>query len=150
MTDWRRGEVAHRVCRKIELRDGSASLLVRARARLPHAARPARAPPGRGAGFDAITCRGALNDLLDDRDRDAAVTALARHLNDTSMLLLDVRDADLHQAALCRGLTSQRAAKLPDGRLLFRATGTCEDGLLHLHERREYRHQEAGRACDPS
>jgi hypothetical protein len=66
------------------------------------------------------------------------------------MLLLDVRDADRTRLRYAGGLTGRRAADLADGRLLFRATGTCNDGLLHVRERHEHRHQEAGWACDSS
>ena len=127
----------------------SASLLAQARARLPHA----RAHHADlctldlVARYDAVTCRGALDDLLDDRDGNAAIAALARHLNDTSLLLVDVRDADRARLRHAGGLTSQRTAALADGRLLFRATGTGKGGLLHVHN---HRHREAGRACNPS
>jgi len=66
------------------------------------------------------------------------------------MLLLDVRDADHTRLRHAGGLTNQRTAELADGWLLFRAIRTCKDGLLHVHERHQHRHQEAGRACDPS
>jgi hypothetical protein len=39
----------------------------------------------------------------------AAIAALARHLNDTSMLLLDVRDADRTRLRCAGGLTGRRA-----------------------------------------
>jgi ubiquinone/menaquinone biosynthesis C-methylase UbiE len=61
------------------------------------------------------------------------------------MLLLDVRDADRTRLRYAGGLTGRRAADLADGRLLFRATGACNDGLLHVHERTATRRQD-GRA----
>ena len=58
------------------------------------------------------------------------------------MLLLDVRDADRTRLRYAGGLTGRRAADLADGRLLFRATGACNDGLLHVHERTATRRQD--------
>lgn len=43
--------------------------------------------------FDAITCRGVLNDLLADDERDAALESFAAHLNNDGLLFLDVREA---------------------------------------------------------
>jgi hypothetical protein len=92
-----------------------------------------------GTRFDAITCRGVLNDLLDDADRDAAAVALARHLKRTSVLFLDVREPTAPVSAT-PALTSQRTAGLDDGHLTFHATGTYTDGLLHVREQHEHHH----------
>ena len=122
---------------RTELLDASASLLVVARARLPQA--PAYHADlctlDLGTRYDAITCRGVLNDLLDDADRDAAAVALARHLKRTSVLFLDVREPTAPVSAT-PALTSQRTAGLDDGHLTFHATGTYTDGLLHVREQR--------------
>ncbi len=53
-----------------------------------------RDPRLRGPFDDVLTCRGVLNDLLEDDDRDAAVlSSAARLLRPGGVLALDVRDA---------------------------------------------------------
>lgn len=42
--------------------------------------------------FDAIVCRGVLNDLLDEDDRSAVIARLAASLRSGGVLVLDVRD----------------------------------------------------------
>jgi 2-polyprenyl-3-methyl-5-hydroxy-6-metoxy-1,4-benzoquinol methylase len=44
--------------------------------------------------FDAVLCRGVLNDLLDDESRAAALTACAGALRPGGTLVLDVREWD--------------------------------------------------------
>ena len=51
------------------------------------------APTGAG-GFDAITCRGVLNDLVEDDERDAALASFAALLPPGGLLFLDIREAD--------------------------------------------------------
>lgn len=129
---------------RIDLVDASASLLAQARARLPHA--PAHhvdlCALDLGTRYDAITCRGVLNDLLHDQDREAAIAALARHLHGDGMLFLDVRDMDGTRQRYARGLTSRRTVSLDDGHLVFSAAGTYADGLLHVRERHEHHHRD--------
>ena len=111
---------------RIDLAEASASLLAQARARLPHA--PAHhldlCALDLGTRYDAITCRGVLNDLLHDQDREAAIAAFARHLPGTGLLFLDVRDMDGTRQRYARGLTTQRTVSLDDGDLTFRTAGT--------------------------
>jgi SAM-dependent methyltransferase len=129
---------------RLDLVDASASLLGQARARLPHA--PAHRADlctlGLGTRYDAITCRGVLNDLLHDQDREAAIAALARHLHGAGMLFLDVRDMDGTRQRYACGLTSRRTVSLDDGHLVFTAAGTYAAGLLHVRERHEYHHRD--------
>lgn len=46
--------------------------------------------PALSQDFDAITCRGVLNDLVADEERDAALASFARLLKPGGLLLLDV------------------------------------------------------------
>ena len=46
-------------------------------------------PPER---YDAILCRGVLNDVIDDAQREAAFAAFARTLRPEGVLILDVRE----------------------------------------------------------
>jgi SAM-dependent methyltransferase len=129
---------------RLDLMDASASLLGQARARLPHA--PAHRADlctlDLGTRYDAITCRGVLNDLLHDQDREAAITALARHLHGDGMLFLDVRDMDRTRQRYARGRSTRRTVSLDDGHLVFSAAGTCTGGLLHVRERHEHHHRD--------
>lgn len=84
--------------------------------------------------FDAVTCRGVLNDLLSDGERDAALTAMAACLAPSGMLLCDVREAG---AARDRadGSPRRRAVALPGGgTLTFTSTSRWEAGLLQVRE----------------
>jgi len=93
---------------RLDLVDASACLLGQARARLPHAVahRADLCTLDLGTRYDAITCRGMLNDLLHDQDREAAIAALARHLHGDGLLFLDVRDMDGTRQRYARGLAS--------------------------------------------
>jgi 2-polyprenyl-3-methyl-5-hydroxy-6-metoxy-1,4-benzoquinol methylase len=42
--------------------------------------------------YAAILCRGVLNDIIDDADRDAVFTAFAQSLQSNGVLILDVRE----------------------------------------------------------
>jgi SAM-dependent methyltransferase len=42
--------------------------------------------------YGAILCRGVLNDIIDDADRDAVFTAFAASLQSNGVLILDVRE----------------------------------------------------------
>jgi SAM-dependent methyltransferase len=44
------------------------------------------------SGYDAVLCRGVLNDLIDDGDRRSAFASFARALRRSGVLILDVRD----------------------------------------------------------
>ncbi|MGE5837797.1 MAG: class I SAM-dependent methyltransferase [Acidobacteriota bacterium] len=44
--------------------------------------------------YDAVLCRGVLNDLVDDGDRRSAFASFARALRRSGVLILDVRDWD--------------------------------------------------------
>jgi SAM-dependent methyltransferase len=69
------------------------------------------------AKFDGILCRGVLNDILDDRERDAVIAAFARALRPGGALILDVREW---------GASAQRKAREP----LFRKRVSTERGEL--------------------
>jgi chemotaxis methyl-accepting protein methylase len=43
--------------------------------------------------YDVITCRGVLNDLIIDADREAALWAMSRALRPGGFLFCDVREA---------------------------------------------------------
>jgi hypothetical protein len=89
--------------------------------------------------FDAITCRGVLNDLVLDAERDAALESFAALCADGGVLFLDVREA---------GASRQRAdgrlrhveAELEDGATLrFTSRPLWSAGCVMVQERYELR-----------
>lgn len=103
--------------------DGSDDLLDVARAR-------ARGRPVRfvradlrtldlGARFAVVACRGVLNDVLDDRDRDAVLAAFARHLRGGGALIIDVRDRDATARRYADGAERRRSVPVEGGELVF-------------------------------
>ena len=78
----------------VTLVDASEALLAQARARLPsvsaHLADLRSLSLGRS--FDVIACRGVLNDIIEDRDREAVLRAFAAHLSPGGVVVADVRD----------------------------------------------------------
>ena len=69
------------------------------------------------ARYDAILCRGVLNDIVDDDGRDAVFAAFARALRPSGALILDVREW---------GPSAERKAREP----LFRKRVSTERGEL--------------------
>jgi SAM-dependent methyltransferase len=125
---------------EVEIADASRELLTRAARRCPTA--PAflvdlcamRLPPV----YDAVTCRGVLNDMTTDNERDSAVTALTTCLRPGGLLVLDVRE---ERASRLRagGVTRRVAVNLDDhAKLGFSARTTWQQGLLQVEERYEF------------
>jgi SAM-dependent methyltransferase len=67
--------------------------------------------------YDAILCRGVLNDIIDDDRRDAVLQAFARALRPNGALILDVREW---------GASAERKTREP----LFRKRVSTERGEL--------------------
>ena len=117
---------------RVDLADASEELLSQARGRCPQAKalhvdlRTLDPAPE----YDAVTCRGVLNDLVTDEDRDAVVAALAGCLRADGLLFLDVREAT---ASRVRADGTWR--HLVGGRLRFSARTTWDAGLLRVEER---------------
>ena len=120
----------------VSLLDASAELLTIARTRCPSApailgdvcAFSADAP------FDAITCRGVLNDLISDQERDDALAAFAAALAPGGVLVLDVREAEGSKAR-ADGRTRCVDVELPTGeQLRFASTPHWESGLIVVDE----------------
>jgi SAM-dependent methyltransferase len=120
----------------VTLADASADLLAVARRRCPSS--PARlidlcsmaAPPH----YHVITCRGVLNDLVTDAEREAAVRAMSQALRPGGLLFCDVREAAA-SAARADGTPITKRVILPaGGQLTFISTSRWLDGLLLVHE----------------
>ena len=133
---------------QVDLADASEQLLAQAASRNPaalalHADLCALAVSRR---YQAVTCRGVLNDMITDSDRDAVLHGLRSALYDGGVLMLDVRE---HEGSRRRadGLPRQRTADLgARGVLEFASTVTWEAGLLHVTE--DYRLRRPGLTAD--
>ncbi|GAA1615589.1 class I SAM-dependent methyltransferase [Actinoplanes couchii] len=118
---------------RVDLADASPELLSQARARCPGArallvdlcTMPA-APE-----YDAVTCRGVLNDMTTDADRESAVASLVACLRPGGLLFLDVREAAASRARAGGGRS------IVAGDLTFVTRTRWQDGLIHVEERYE-------------
>ncbi|MEV6629523.1 class I SAM-dependent methyltransferase [Actinoplanes sp. NPDC051470] len=137
-------ELGHRV----DLIDVSVELLALAAARCPTArtwtadlralgtwpAATTAASGDLGCAYDAVTCRGVLNDLIDDDERLSAMRSLAGCLIPGGALFLDVRERDASRRR-ADGVPRSKRVDLPGGGLLtFAARTTWDDGLLRVDE----------------
>jgi SAM-dependent methyltransferase len=120
----------------VDLADASQRLLAQAASRNPaalalHVDLCALTLSGR---YQAVTCRGVLNDMTTDAERDAALRGLRGSLSDGGLLLLDVRESEGSRRradGVSRHKTVGLAAR---GALEFTSTVTWEAGLLHVVE----------------
>ncbi len=107
--------------------DRSPEMLAEARRRPVEAAAPVRFEPGDllalpdAAAFDALVCRGVLNDLVETSERAAVFEVFARALRPGGALLLDVRDWDASVAAKTAQPVFERRVATPRGPLAFRS-----------------------------
>ena len=89
-----------------------------------------------GAEFDGVTCRGVLNDLVDDEERAASLERLASHVAPRGVLILDVREA-VASRRQADGAEHKRVVHVGDGIVSFESSTTWRDGLLLVDERTE-------------
>lgn len=82
------------------------------------------------AMYDAILCRGVLNDLVEDGPRAAVFGAFARALRPGGALLLDVRDWEASVVAKTAQPVAEKRVATPRGPLAFR-TVTRLDPARH-------------------
>lgn len=72
--------------------------------------------PGR---YDAILCRGVLNDFVQDNDRAAVLGAFARALRPSGALILDVREWETSAERKAREPVFKKSVDTDRGRLTF-------------------------------
>jgi len=91
------------------------------------------------ARYDAILCRGVLNDILDDDRRDAVFTAFARALRSNGALILDVRDWSASAERKTREPLFRKRVSTDRGELTFTSITEldAEHRLLLISERHE-------------
>ncbi|HWV50727.1 MAG TPA: class I SAM-dependent methyltransferase [Microbacterium sp.] len=83
--------------------------------------------------FDAVVCRGVLNDLITDDERASALTVFSEVLRPDGVLVLDVRDAA--RSAVLDGRTRSVDVELPSGvRLTFTSTPRWTAGRIEVDE----------------
>jgi SAM-dependent methyltransferase len=112
--------------------DASAEMIAVARERAPSvefvvgdlfAWRPA-------APFDGALCRGVLNDLIEDEDRQVAIDALAALLRPGGLLVLGVREIERTRVRFKREPVITRSAE----GVFFRAEGRFIGDIVHVKE----------------
>lgn len=85
-----------------------------------------------GSAFAVVACRGVLNDMLEDGERDAALAALARHVAPGGALIVDVRDRDATARRSPAQAGGGRRAAVDGGVLGFRWRGRVDPATGHL------------------
>jgi SAM-dependent methyltransferase len=121
---------------RIDVVDASAELLALAAKRCP-SARTFLADlceMNIPSAYDAVTCRGVLNDMVTDQERVSAVRSLARSLTPGGLLFLDVRE-EQGSRQRADGAARSRQVELGDGdELTFTARTTWSQGVLQVEE----------------
>jgi SAM-dependent methyltransferase len=87
--------------------------------------------------YDAITCRGVLNDLTTDEERDAALRSFARLLRPEGLLVLDVREAGRSRAGADGGPRTKSATLSSGAVVTFTSRTVWKDDRLEVTERHE-------------
>jgi 2-polyprenyl-3-methyl-5-hydroxy-6-metoxy-1,4-benzoquinol methylase len=119
--------------------DMSAPLLVEARKRITHAQFPVSLIRGNILAlpftqkFDAILCRGVLNDLLDDGSRRAVFAAFAGALRPGGALILDVREWQTTISRKTLEAVFEKTVETQQGTLTFRSETRLEHQTWQLH-----------------
>ena len=123
----------------VALVDASEALLAQARRRLPSALaiRADLRELELDARFDAIACRGVLNDFVDDEDRDAVLAGFARHLHPGGMVVVDVRERVGTARRYADRRRTEKVIDTPRGRLTYSSSGSFHGGALRVAERHE-------------
>jgi SAM-dependent methyltransferase len=87
--------------------------------------------------YDAVLCRGVLNDVRTDDEREQVLQRIAGVLRPGGVLVLDVRDWKSTVARYRNDPVYERTARLPEGELRFRSSGRLRpvDQQLLLLER---------------
>lgn len=120
---------------RVELLDASSDLLGIASRRCPGA------PTYTGdlctlslpRSFDAVICRGVLNDLVTDAERDGALSSFAGVLCNAGVVILDVRDSESSRAK--SGIVQRKEVELLGGdRLVFTNTPVWSEGVIDVEE----------------
>jgi SAM-dependent methyltransferase len=82
--------------------------------------------------YDAILCRGVLNDLIDDRQRRDAFDAFRRALRDGGALVLDVREWDATLERKRREPLFRKSVDTDRGKLTFTSVTSVDEATRRL------------------
>lgn len=82
--------------------------------------------------LDGVLCRGVLNDVLTDGERDGAFAAIARWLRPGGVLLADVRDWEASRARYLEQGVSETRVELEHGWLLFTSRTIVDEAAQRL------------------
>jgi SAM-dependent methyltransferase len=102
------------------------------------------------ARYDAILCRGVLNDFLEDDERERAIACLSQALRPEGVLILDVRDWETSAVRKRNEPLFTKRVETERGQLTFTSTTTvdAERRRLVLSERHTLIHAGHERSSD--
>ena len=121
--------------------DRSQELLAEARAAAARAALPIAlvegdlanlAPCARPGGYDALVCRGVLNDVIGAADRAAVLDAFGRALRPGGIVLLDARDWEGSVARKTAQPVTERCVTTARGTLRYRSVTRLDPAARRL------------------
>jgi SAM-dependent methyltransferase len=124
---------------RVDLADASARLLAQAASRNPSARvlNVDLCSFTTGMPYQAVTCRGVLNDMTTDAERDAVLRCFAAALTGGGLLVLDVRETEGSRRR-ADGVARHRTVESGAGSILrFTNTVTWQAGMLHVVEESE-------------
>ena len=96
------------------------------------------------APADAILCRGVLNDVVDDAEREAVFRRFGVWLRPGGVLIFDVREWHRTVARYGPSRTNEQTVALPDGTLRFRSDTALHEASRSLHVRERFDVERAG------
>ena len=82
--------------------------------------------------FDAILCRGVLNDLVEDQDRKAVLVAFANALRPGGVLILDVREWEASAERKAREPVFRKSVSTGRGTLTFSSVTELDPATRRL------------------
>jgi SAM-dependent methyltransferase len=90
--------------------------------------------------FDAVLCRGVLNDFVEDGERSSIFRKFAAWLRPGGILIFDVREWTKTVERYTKGLLHRRTVKLPTGTLGFQSKTVLdmESRQLRIRERFDF------------
>ena len=102
------------------------------------------------AQYDGILCRGVLNDVVDDAEREAVIAAFARALRPNGVLILDVREWSASALRKAREPLFRKRVSTERGELTFTSVTSLdpENRQLLLFERHELAADGGNRVSD--